>query len=597
MAPELPSVPADEGPRLVRSRAAAPVAAAILTAFDRYTTQFETVTRRARSRFEARDWSGRRRDDVKRLDLYETALSAVLDTLRRVLRNRQPSHALWSSVKAIFAGLIEGRHDVELAETFFNSVTRRVFGTVGLARDIEFFRWSMPPVASHDAEVAGTWVNSGDSVALIRDMLAAQGFEAPWEDLDRDARRVAREVDLHVWPFTGHAHDYALDVLRAPFFRNTTGYLVGRLRAAGHVLPCVLPLLHGERGIYVDAVLLREAEISIVFSFAFSYFHVEIHRHDAVIAFLRSILPEKPVAELYISLGFNRHGRTEFYRDLHAHIHRTREPFVIAPGREGVMMIVFTLPHYDFVFKVIKDRPCFLRSSEPVPKWSTRADVMARYEFVAHRDRVGRMVDTQEFFNLRFRKRRFAPNLMDELRRAGRTAVSETETHVAVHHAYVQRKVTPLPLYLVAEQEPEAIRQIVLDFGDFLEDLATTGIFPGDLFNLWNYGVTRRRRVVLFDYDDVVPIERVRFLEKPPPRSDDEELLAEEDRIVAGPNDFFMDEMRRFSGLPRPLQGIFEAAHPELFTVEFWRTAQGRVARGEPSDVIPYQERRRFPRR
>ncbi len=596
----MPAEPADTPPgggrRAGRRRLAGLAAAAVLDAFDRYSAAFEAVTARARRRFETRDWSGGRRDDVERLDLYEAALDAVTASLKAMLGGGWRERSLWTAARETFGGLVTGRHDAEPASTFFNSVTRRIFLTVGIARDIEFFRWDPLPSPPLDEPVETTWVSRGDTVELIRDVLASHAFDAPFEDLQRDAVRVAREVDLHVWPFTGYTHDFALDVLRAPFFRNTTAYLIGRIRAGGAVLPFALPLRHGDGGVYADGVLLCEAEVSIVFSFAFSYFHVEIRRHDAVIGFLRSILPEKPVAELSISLGFNRHGRTEFYRDLHRHIHRVGEPFVIAPGREGAMMIAFTLAHYDFVFKVIKDRPCFLRSPGPAPKSGTRADVMACYDFVAHRDRAGRMVDTQEFVNLRFRKRRFAPELLDELRRAGRTSVSEDDTHVVIRHVYVQRKVQPLPLYLVEEDDPEAIRHIVLDFGRFLGDLSATGIFPGDLFNLWNYGVTRRRRVVLFDYDDVMPIERVRFLEKPRPTSDADELVAEEDRIVAGPADFFMDEIRRYSGLPRPLRGIFEAAHAELFTVEFWRTAQRRVAEGLPADVVPYEERRRFPR-
>ena len=41
-----------------------------------------------------------------------------------------------------------------------------------------------------------------------------------------------------------------------------------------------------------------------------------------MIGFLKSILPRKRMAELYISLGYKKHGKTELYRELMAHIAR-----------------------------------------------------------------------------------------------------------------------------------------------------------------------------------------------------------------------------------------------------------------------------------
>jgi isocitrate dehydrogenase kinase/phosphatase len=311
---------------------------------------------------------------------------------------------------------------------------------------------------------------------------------------------------------------------------------------------------------------------------------------------LRSILPEKPLAELYNSIGYNRHGKTELYRDLHRFIHRSKERFVIAPGKEGAVMTVFTLPHYSFVFKVIKDRPCYLRSVAVTDKGSTPREVMEQYVFVCRRDRVGRLVDTQEFENLRFRCERFDPELVEELRVAAREAVSVEDDHVILRHLYVQRRVTPLPMYLAEQRDPEALRRTIMDFGWFLKELAATGIFPSDLFNTWNYGVTRRGRVVLFDYDDVIPLERASFLRKPKAFDDPEEIVAEEDRIVATAMDFFIDEMRSYSGLPQRLKGAFELVHGDLFTVDFWRSLKEQVSAGELVDITPYDRAKKFRR-
>lgn len=573
----------------------AAAAAAILDTIDTYHVDFLDIARRARRRFESRDWQGRQHDADERIDLYEHALNRAVAILEARLGASLRSQAFWAELKEEFAGLIAERHDAELAETFFNSVTRKIFSTVGINRDIEFFHVSgLRSLAPLEEVVYTHYASDHDTGAIIRRILADHGFAMPYEDLERDAELVAREVDLYLWPLVGNVGSYAIEVINAPFYRNKVAYLVGRIQAGHHVLPFVLPLYHGERGVFVDTVLLTFDDVSTVFSFAFSYFHVEVRRHDELIAFLRSILPGKPLAELYNAIGYERHGKTELYRDLHRFIHESNQQFVIAAGKEGSVMIAFTLPDYNFVFKVIKDRPVFLRSREVAPKGVTRTHVMSQYEFVRRRDRVGRMVDTQEFENLRFRRARFSPELLAEFVEAARESVAIDREFVVVRHLYVQRKVMPLPMYLENERDPETLRRVVLDFGYFLRDLAAAGIFLGDLFNTWNYGVTRSRRIVLFDHDDVMPIEQAEFLEKPRPRDDDEELEPEEDRVVARPGDFFVDEISRYAGFPTRLHGIFDSTHADLFTVAFWRSIKARVERGDMVDIAPYDRKKRF---
>jgi len=573
------------------------VAERIRSGFASYTDEFATITKRAKWRFQTGDWKGRHEDALERLDLYERVLRATASAVAELLASRLRNEAVWASIKEHFARLIQDRHDAELAETFFNSVTRTSFSTVGINRRIEFFRWYPQRAGVTSGEpIFRTYEGGRDTRMVIREILKDYRFTVPYEDTDRDADLVAGEIDLYLWPLLGHTGAYRIEVIRSPFYRNKVAYLVGRIVAADRVIPLVLPLYNGDTGVFVDTVLLAEAEVSKVFSFVFSYFHVLVERHDLLIEFLRSILPEKPVAELFISIGYNRHGKTEFYRDLHRFVHRSRELFVFAPGKEGAVMSVFTFPDYSYVFKVIKDRPCFLRTGAVTDKTSTRRQVMEQYAFVCRRDRVGRLVDTQEFENLRFRRARFDDGLLAELRQAARDVVSIEDDHVVIRHLYVQRKVTPLPIFLAEERDPEALRRTIVDFGYFLKDLAATGIFPSDLFNTWNYGVTRRGRVVLFDYDDVIPIERASFSRKPRAYDESEEFAPEEDRIVATANDFFIDEMRSYSGIPQRLKGVFEIVHSDLFTVEFWRSVKEQVSAGELVDITPYDRAMKFRR-
>ena len=570
----------------------------ILDSFNSYQRRFLEITLRARRRFEARDWPGIRADSVERMDLYERVLSEVAGELQVLLQQRWQERDLWREIKSSFPGLLRGRHDCDLGETFFNSVTRKMLLTVGLDRELEYFRLDSAPAPVADLQaICSTHPAKRPTEQIVREILESQRFSIDYEDLDRDVALVAAEIDLHLWPLIEYGDFESIEMIHSPFFRNKVAYIVGRVRIGKRdYLPLVMPLYNGERGIYVDTVLLKEWDVSVVFSFAFSYFLVEIDRHDALIQFIRSLLPEKPIAELYASIGYNRHGKTEFYRDLHRYVHHSREQFIVAPGREGSVMIVFTLRDYDFVFKVIKDHPCYLRSSDQTAKSTSRQEVMARYELVRHRDRVGRMVDTQEFENLRFRRRRFSDQLLSEFALAAREAATLESQHVVIHHLYVQRRVTPLLMYLRQEKDPELIRRVVLDFGYFLKDLAATGIFPSDIFNIWNYGVTRRRRVVLFDYDDVLPLETANFREKPLPRDEFEEMQSEQEWIVAMPHDFFMDEIERFSGIPDRLRAAFRSVHADLYKAEFWSDMQERVRNGEVVDITPYDRSRKFRR-
>lgn len=566
-----------------------------LDGFDSFNTAFRAISRRAQQRFETKDWAGGLRDAAERLDSYESTLDRVVIRLEQTLGPLAREQSIWVAAKPRFARLVAQRYDIDRAETFFNSVTRKMLRTIGINREVEFFYLHPKAAAPQRAEtVYRTYAKATDTASLVRNILGEFTFGIGYENIKRDAERVAQEIDLHLWPIAGPDKPYVLDIIKVIFYRNKEAYIVGRIVVDTRTIPLIIPLASGDAGVYADAVLLHESEASIAFSFAYSYFFVDMERYDALLEFLRSILPRAELAGLYTSLGYNRHAKTEFYRDLHRFVHVSKEEFVIAPGLEGAVMIVFTLPHFDFVFKVIKDRPCFLRSKHETLKEITQDQVRSQYDFVSHRDRAGRMVDTQEFENLRFKTKRFSGALLVEFAHAANANVSITEDYVIVRHVYVQKKVLPLPIYFKTEKDPEAIRRILRDFGYFLKDLAASGVFPSDLFNTWNYGVTHWGRVVLYDYDDVLPIERITFREKPAPRNESEETRPEEEWICATEQEFFMDEIERYSGIPGPLKGVFKAMHGDLYTLDFWNDLTERLRAGEVFDVTPYDRSKRF---
>jgi isocitrate dehydrogenase kinase/phosphatase len=566
-----------------------------LDAFDSFNAAFRLITRRAKQRFEQRDWKGGMWDATERLDVYGKTLDYALTHLEATLGDIVHDESFWIAAKQQYADRIASRHDFDRAETFFNSIVRRMLKTVGVNREAEFFS-THPRTKTNpdDAHLYGAYQKSLETKALVKNIL--ESYSVAYEDIDRDAECIAQEVDLYLWPLVGVEKSYRIEMINAMFYRNKGAYLIGRIVVEDRMLPLIIPMANGEKGVYVDTVLLHEAEASILFSFAYSYFFVDVERYDALIEFLHSIVPRATTADLYTALGFHRHAKTEFYRDLHQFVHVSNEQFTIAPGLEGAVMIAFTLPNFNFVLKIIKDKPCFLRSQLETPKVITKEQVRYQYDFVSHRDRAGRMVDTQEFENLLFKRKRFTDELLDEFAQAAKENVIVNDDAVIIRHLYVQRKVLPLPLYFKSERDPEAIRRVLIDFGYFLKDLGASGVFPSDLFNIWNYGVTDWGRVVLFDYDDVLPIERIRFREKPAPRDDYEEIEPEENWILATSEDFFMDEIDRYSGIPYPLKGVFKSVHGDLYTLEFWNGLTERLNNGEIFDVTPYDRGKRFSR-
>ncbi|HVP65947.1 MAG TPA: bifunctional isocitrate dehydrogenase kinase/phosphatase [Anaeromyxobacteraceae bacterium] len=555
-------------------------AAAISDAFDAYQSEFRMVTARARERFEARDWKGAQQDALERLDLRGREVGSAVSLVRSRLGGRAGDRALWALMKPLYLVRISRRLDMELAETFYNSVTRRVFSTVGVDPRIEFVASELKVPLPDPGQPLYRTYPVEETAAVMRRILRDAGLRPPFENLGRDAGAAARQIDAYLG---GRSYD-AVDVLRPIFYRGKGAYLVGRLRQGASDVPLILALLHGEGGVRVDAVLLTENQASVLFSFTRSYFHVETERPSALVGFVKSILPQKRLSEIYTSIGFNKHGKTELYRELLAHLERSPDRFEPARGDRGMVMAVFTLPSLDVVFKVIRD--CF----KP-PKNVTREEVINKYQLVFRHDRAGRLVDAQEFEHLTFPKSRFDARVLDELLGECGASVSLHGDQVDIRHLYAERRVTPLNLF-VRETDEASARRAIQDFGQALRDLAATNTFPGDLL-LKNFGVTRTGRVIFYDYDELQLLTEVNFREMPRASSDDD-MGGAEPSFYVGENDVFPEEFLPFLGLQPHLRAAFLESHAELLTARFWREMQERHRAGEIIDIFPYDRSRRL---
>jgi isocitrate dehydrogenase kinase/phosphatase len=550
-----------------------------VAAFESYNADFRAITRRAPARFEERDWQGSQRDAVERIELYSRHVEVTVAHLKLRLAADALDRGLWHAIKDQFAGLIEAMPDAEFRKTFFNSLTRTFFGTVGVSPEIEFVALDLDPLARvAEYDFMSTYSNRGSLPLLFEEVLSAFRCKSPWRDFERSARYVAEEVERHVGTLGERRSATHVEMIRPAFYQMTRAYLVGRVVGRDWHAPLAIALKNTASGVLVDAVMTNDADISILFSYSRSYFHVDLERVGKAVLFLKQLMPRKPVSELFTGIGRAKQGKTERYRELFRHLQTSTDQFTRAPGERGLVMVVFTLPSFDVVFKLIRDR-------FPVQKNIVRADVLRKYEFVFKHDRAGRLVDAQEFKRLRFPRRLFEQSLVDELLTETAHSVHVDGEDLIIEHCYVERRMTPLNIYLRAAGADDAALA-VLEYGQAIRDLAYTNIFAGDLL-LKNFGVTRHRRVIFYDYDELCLITDCRFRELPAAQSDEDEMRAETWYYVAD-NDVFPETFMNFLGFNEVQTEVFLKAHGELLTAAWWRGVQERIRLNEVLEVLPY---------
>jgi isocitrate dehydrogenase kinase/phosphatase len=572
------------GPALTDSRLAALCAEEAGNAFREYETRFDEITQRARDRFLTRDWRGGYEDAAERLHLYSGVLDGLTNRIRELMSDRLRERSVWRATKAVYSSLIAQSVRWEIAESFFNSLTRRVFATEGVDQTIEFVDTDFDaPPTEHEAELcclyAGPKLPDLMASALTN---AETGFASDqWRDLSRAIAAATERIFAVIAP----SASLMLEIFRGVFYRGRGAYFVGRLRSGEQTVPLAFCLRHpGEGGLTLDAVLMGEGDLAILFSYTRAYFRVAVPAPYELVQWLRELMPLKRSADLYNAIGFNRHAKTDFYRDFVRHLQHSDDRFVAAEGARGMVMLVFTLPSYEVVFKLVKD-------NFDAPKDIDRADVLRRYRMVFEHDRAGRLVEAHEFEHLRIARDRFEPSLLDELVRSASRTVKIDGADVTIAHAYVERRVRPLNLFF-AECDDEAAIAAACDWGQSIKDLARSNIFAGDLLTK-NFGRTRRGRVVFYDYDELTWLTDCNFRALPQARSYDEEMSAEPWFSVR-PNDIFPEEFPNFLFFPEPARDALFDRHGDLFRPDFWRGVQEKLRAGDLPEILPYAQERRL---
>jgi isocitrate dehydrogenase kinase/phosphatase len=569
------------------------MARSILEGFDKHYHLFRAAAVKAKELYQRGAWPEMRALARERIQMYDQRVQEGVDALLEHFPQAARDESLWPAIKLAYMPLLHEHRQPECAETYYNSVACAVLHRRHYHNEFIFWR---PAIATEHLEGdAPSYVCYYPLVDGLRRTLRkiATGFELKnaWENPRRDLRSIVHALRKH-FPRPARAHpDLQIQVLRSLFFRNKGAYVVGRIINGHQEVPFAVPILQNERGeLYADTLLLGEDQLLVLFSFARAYFFVDMEVPAAFVSFLRWLMPKKPRAELYMAVGLAKQGKTLFYRDLHYHLKHSSDRFVVAPGIKGMVMLVFTLPSYPYVFKVIRDRFA-------PPKEIDRQTVIERYLMVKLHDRVGRMADTLEYSRVALPLARFDPELLDELKRECASLIEFDGDEIVIGHVYIERRMEPLNLYVEDCRrmgDNAALRWALRDYGQAIKELAGAGIFPGDML-LKNFGVTRHDRVVFYDYDEIQPITDMQFLRIPPARSYEEELSAEPYWRV-GEHDVFPEQFDCFLVSDPRARQMFYEHHRDVLDPEFWQAKQALVRAGEQEDVFPYPQECRFKR-
>jgi isocitrate dehydrogenase kinase/phosphatase len=585
-------------------RRAFEIARALIEGFNRHYRLFRETSSAAQRRFEQQDWHGQQRAQRDRIEFYDLRVNEAVDRLRAEFNVESLSTDTWQQAKLHYIGLLTNHHQPELAETFFNSVTVKLLHRSYFRNDFIFVRPAVSTEYIEDDEPASQptfrayypkkdRLNAADLHATWLRIVNNFQLAVPFEDLERDADHVMQAMLAELGGFRPRAN-FQIQVLSSLFCRNKGAYVVGKIINGFTETPFALPILHKAPDgamlpnpasrLVIDAALFGEDELQILFSFARAYFMVDMEIPSAYVQFLRSMMPRRPRTELYNALGLQKHGKNLFYRDFLAHLRHSSDQFRIAPGIKGMVMLVFDLPSFPYVFKVIKD-------FYPAQKETTRELIKGKYLLVKQHDRVGRMADTLEYSSVAFPRQRFEEELVAELRHFCGSSLEEDGDVIVIKHLYIERRMIPLNIYL-QEATPEQMAHAVVEYGNAIKDLVAANIFPGDM--LWkNFGVTRHGKVVFYDYDEIEYITDCKFRKVPTPRNEEDEMSGEVWYSV-GPRDVFPETFGPFLLGNPSVREVFMAHHADLLDAAFWQGHQSRIAAGHVHDVFPYEPGKRF---
>ena len=554
----------------------------ILGVFDSFYDEFLRLTWAAKAAFENRDHPMAVSNARRRLGLYNATVYPLADELRAAFPQLKERARLWREVEAVYRAAVSGRYEADLALAYLHSVQRRVH--YGEWRPVEYgFGGShrvVPPADAVYERFACSWPLEP---LLIQRALQVADLSVPFCDPKEDAELIARRVN-DVLAGRGGGGLRAIEMIRGGFFRNRGAYLMGRMILKGADLkPLVIALFNHAEGVRAEAVLQAVPHVHNLCSSTEAPFQVTNRHYHELAGFLSSIMPSRPLGLHYSTIGYYHFSKVAVMHEVRRRLIHDGERLAVAPGSPGTVTIAFTSPRSDYVLKVIRDRPT------SGYKWDSFAGVdavLAKYKRVHEINRTGSMLDNIVYYNLRLERSWFEPALAQELLDAAVNSVQLQGEALVFRYLIVQRKLTPLNVFLESAPEDKAVRAM-MNLGFCIRNNAAANVFNKD-FDTRNYGVNRYLKIYLYDYDAVERLTDVKVRTNRDRCDGEEEVPA----WFFEPGVIFLPEEIE-AGLrvrDRTLRRAFRAAHAELMSVEYWEGLQQALRAGEVPGIHTFPE-------
>lgn len=567
------------------------LAAQILDGFNRHYTRFRECARAAKIAFEKADWLQIQKLSAERIAFYDERVAETVQSIKQNDAWTYDDEQFLQALKTHYVELLMEHHQPECAETFFNSVSTKVLNNQYFNNDCLFVRpvISTEYIDSESATYSSYYPHQDGWAQSLTNMFQDLGLNRPFSNLERDIQSILSRLQANVKQMFTAKPNLQIQAVRSLFYRNKGAYLLGKIINGHREYPFSIPILHDEfGGLYADTILLEGRHLGSLFSFNRAYFMIDCEVPSALVQFLATVLPQKPKAELYSMIGLQKHGKALFYRDFKHHLKHSTDNFILAPGIKGLVMLVFTLPSYPYVFKLIKD------IISP-PKEVDKEMVEQKYQLVKRHDRVGRMADTLEFSNVAFPRSRFTQELIDEISKLAPSELSYEGDNIIIKHAYIERRMMPLNMYLHEASERgdrERKDNAIIEYGHAIKDMVAANIFPGDML-FKNFGVTRGGRVVFYDYDEIEYLTDCKFRPIPKPRYEEDDM-AHDVWYTVDRLDVFPEEFAKFLLTDEEVRETFMRYHADLLDWRFWQSHQERIRAGHIEAFYPYPHHLRF---
>jgi len=546
--------------------------------FMQFYQEFRQIPNQAKLAFENRDHQESLNLSSRRLRLYSISIRAVGEQIQKQLVCLSGSEEHWQLVETQYRDSVANEYFADLSMAYLHSIRRKIYQGEWRAEDYSLYRSKYQTDSDFQDDVDRYSVSREELSSAIENILESAGFNLPYENLHRDVGKIAERAQRNLGGRVDAENDFDVEMFRAIFFRNRGAYLVGRaVFRSGRIQPLIIALLNGDDGVYVDALVTSRTYAHNMFSSTLANFHVTNEHYHELCRFLRSIMPSRPLGLHYSTVGYNHLGKVAVMNEMEEEWEQFGETMSVAPGTPGTVAIGFCMPDSAYVLKVVRDKPT---EGYKWGEFSGVESVLRKYNQVHEINRTDSMLDSIVYYNFRLRVDWFASDLKELLLEQAGGSVRVDDQDLVFKYLIVQRKLTPLPIYLETASQKQK-ETVMVNLGYCIRNNAAGNIFNRDL-DARNYGVSSMSKVYLFDYDAIEPLTEIKVRTNLD-RIDGEEDIPDwyfEDGVI-----FLPEELTTGLCLPfRELRRLFSEEHKDLHTVTYWESIQKDLN----NDIVPF---------